>query len=147
MDEVAASMWGFEVDVWNVSDIACFGKSVDLSQHCNRTRSHSLFSGGSDVLAVARTWLFASAAYVSTMLAPRPRVAPTTLISGVQPQYASHMQLIEEHLQYGRHVSSKNDIVIVRGVSIIIERKQDMTLKVKHPDDVARGSDCEMALR
>lgn len=57
------------------------------------------------------------------------------------------MQLIEEHLQYGRHVSSKNDIVIVRGVSIIIERKQDVTLKVKHPDDVARGSDCEMALR
>jgi hypothetical protein len=42
--------------------------------------SDLLSSGGSDVLAVAKTRFCAFAAYVCTMLAPRPRVAPTTSI-------------------------------------------------------------------
>ena len=42
--------------------------------------SDLLSSGVSDALAVARTRFCAFAAYVCTMLAPRPRVAPTTSI-------------------------------------------------------------------
>jgi hypothetical protein len=37
-----------------------------------------LFSGGFEVLAVASTRFLESVAYCFTMLAPRPRVAPTT---------------------------------------------------------------------
>jgi hypothetical protein len=42
-----------------------------------------LFSGGSAVLAVAKTWLPESEAYNSTRLAPRPRVAPTMRTTGM----------------------------------------------------------------
>jgi hypothetical protein len=44
---------------------------------------NALFAGVWDVLDVAYTSLFESEAYNFTRLAPRPRVAPTTKITGI----------------------------------------------------------------
>jgi hypothetical protein len=71
----------FEVNVGNVFDfLSC---NIISTYTYNRLLYALLFAGGSDVLAVAITRLFASTAYVSTMHAPRPRVAPTTRPEGI----------------------------------------------------------------
>jgi hypothetical protein len=62
VDEITADVRRFEIDVGDVCDITCYEDSASLSRHYRVPKLHSLFSGGSDVLAVARTWLFASAA-------------------------------------------------------------------------------------